>query len=75
MKAHQAERPASPVWDELETLLSGFSSFAPLGSEIEAFWLLSEHQASATWAAHRDINEVMLATALRPEGFLVMAEA
>lgn len=37
---------------------------------IENFWLYAEHQKSNTWTEHRDINEVMLATSLAPEGFL-----
>jgi len=29
------------------------------------------HREQATWRAHEDINDVMLATALAPDGFLV----
>jgi hypothetical protein len=41
-----------------------------LRTEIVAFWLEPEHQRAASFVEHRDINEVMLATALAPEGFL-----
>ena len=38
--------------------------------EIESFWLDPAHQRAASWHEHLDINEVMLATALAPEGYL-----
>jgi hypothetical protein len=44
----------------------------PLRSEIEAFWLRSAHQTSATWVDHRDINEVMLATSLVSSGYVTL---
>jgi len=40
--------------------------------EIEAFWRDPEHQRVTTWTEHQDINEVMLATSLAPDGFLVL---
>jgi hypothetical protein len=43
---------------------------APLAAEIEAFWRLEAHRRQATWTEHRDINDVMLATSLVPDGFL-----
>jgi hypothetical protein len=39
---------------------------------IEAFWMEPAHRATQLWSEHRDINDVMLATSLRPEGFLVL---
>ena len=42
----------------------------PLVRAIEEFWLLPEHQKTEAWTAHRDINMVMLATSLSPEGFI-----
>jgi hypothetical protein len=44
--------------------------YQALGRSIIAFWRTSEARASPTWAEHRDIDEVMLATALVPEGLL-----
>ncbi len=41
-----------------------------LRAAIVSFWLDAEHQQARTWSEHRDINEVMLATSLVPEGFL-----
>ncbi|HEX7842010.1 MAG TPA: hypothetical protein VF469_31280 [Kofleriaceae bacterium] len=46
--------------------------YAGLGRAIEAFWLHPDHRRAATWVDHLDINEVMLATCLLPEGFLGM---
>lgn len=42
----------------------------PLRTKILSFWLEPEHRKCRSWVEHRDINEVMLATALAPEGFL-----
>ena len=44
----------------------------PRGAGIEAFWLIGEHRENRTWLSHRDINEVMLATTLMPQGFLLL---
>jgi hypothetical protein len=43
-----------------------------LRGAIVSFWLDVEHQQARTWSEHRDINEVMLATSLVPEGFLIL---
>jgi hypothetical protein len=37
--------------------------------DIEIFWLESCNQKSDTWLEHLDINRVMLATSLVPDGF------
>ena len=64
-----SSRPAyAPIRDRLESL----KRFVPLGQAIEVFWLEPAHQAVPTWSEHRDINEMMLATRLAPEGFLVL---
>jgi hypothetical protein len=59
-------RPA--VHQQLEALLR----HAPLRAEIEGFWLEPAHRRAQSWTEHRDINEVMLATSLVPEGCLVL---
>jgi hypothetical protein len=43
-----------------------------LHDAIVSFWADAEHQQARTWSEHRDINEVMLATRLVPEGFLIL---
>jgi hypothetical protein len=45
---------------------------APLRTEIERFWLDPAHRRAPSWTEHRDINEVMLATSLVPDGCLVL---
>jgi hypothetical protein len=52
--------------------LEQLARYVPLGSDIEAFWLRPEHQRTRAWIDHQDINEVMLATRLVPDGFLVL---
>jgi hypothetical protein len=46
--------------------------YVPMGAEIESFWQNPAHQRADTWSEHRDINEVMLATSLASDGFLVL---
>ena len=46
-----------------------------LREHIIGFWLAPEHQGSDTWLEHRDINEVMLATSLAPDGLLELLPA
>ena len=43
---------------------------ASLGAEIIDDWLSPARQQDESWRAHRDINDVMLATALIPDTFL-----
>jgi len=49
-----------------------FREYLPLAGKIERFWLVDANREYAGWEEHRDINEVMLATTLLPEGFLVI---
>lgn len=44
--------------------------YAPLSDVIEEYWLMPEHRNTGGWLAHRDINMVMLATSLAPDGYL-----
>jgi hypothetical protein len=44
--------------------------FAHLGEAIEKFWLDPQNRTAASWTAHQDINSVMLATSLAPDGYL-----
>ena len=41
-----------------------------LGREIEAFWLEHANRETDNWKEYRDINMVMLATSLAPNGYL-----
>jgi hypothetical protein len=57
---------------EVHGRLSGLARFLPLTERIETFWLEPSNQQSHSWTGHRDINSVMLATSLAPEGYLVL---
>lgn len=46
--------------------------YVPLSETIEAFWLEPGNRQTETWTEHRDINTVMLATSLAPDGFLTI---
>ena len=52
--------------------LEGPQRFLPLIEAIEGFWLEPANRQSATWREHEDINAVMLATSLAPEGYLAL---
>ena len=54
----------------LQSLLNALSNYASLSETIEKFWLEPKSRESETWTTHHDINRVMLATSLAPDGFL-----
>jgi hypothetical protein len=51
-------------------LIRALMDYMPLREVIESWWRDPLHRENETWVGHRDINEVMLATSLKPEGFL-----
>jgi len=53
-----------------EPLVKNLEQYQPLADEIIHFWLSKENQQNSTWQEHIDINSVMLATVLAPEGYL-----
>jgi len=57
----------APEWQRLQSQLE---DYLPIARVIEEYWLDGRHQQSETWNDHLDINEVMLATSLLPQGFL-----
>ncbi len=54
----------------LAALLAAFRQYMPLAEQIERFWLREENQDTPGWTDHLDINMVMLATSLAPDGYL-----
>jgi hypothetical protein len=50
--------------------IEALAPYAALGSAIASFWREPVHRSTRTWIEHRDINEVMLATCLAPDGLL-----
>lgn len=59
---------------QLRRALVTLAPYTHLGDRVTDFWLDPEHQHGQTWLGHQDINEVMLATALAPRGFLLLFE-
>ena len=71
MRALVAEDPGA--FDKaLPALLEGFDRFLPLGEQSVEFWKKGENREAASWKEHPEINAVMLATSLAPEGFLTV---
>jgi hypothetical protein len=54
----------------LESLLEALRNYLPLQEQIEQFWLEPANREVPIWKDHTDINMVMLATSLAPEGYL-----
>ena len=70
-----AAAPARFVDRERTTsVLGSLQSRAWLAPEIRTFWLQARSQEGRSWREHQDINAVMLATSLVPEGYLVLRE-
>ncbi|MDB4279731.1 hypothetical protein N9865_02745 [Paraglaciecola sp.] len=57
----------------LDDLLTKLSIFEPIHTTIENFWLSPKHRTHNSWLEHEDINNVMLATTLLPDGFLQLS--
>jgi hypothetical protein len=54
----------------LHSWLEVLRQYIPLADSIETFWLERSHREAESWLAHREINLVMLATSLAPDGYL-----
>ena len=58
--------PGSAARTQFERLMA----HQQLAERLIAFWSALDHRRSRTWSEHEDINAVMLATALAPQGLL-----
>ncbi len=58
------------IYPGLSKYLSMLLQYSPLIELIENFWLEPDRRRAASWIEHGDINMVMLATSLLPDGFL-----
>ena len=56
----------------LRALLAGLRPFEEMGAELTEFWVEPSNQHGRRWTEHLDINEVMLATSLVPDGYLML---
>jgi hypothetical protein len=68
-----------PLWEwaeksgerrPVQRKIAALKGYLPLAGEIEDFWLEGSNRETETWREHREINMVMLATSLAPDGFL-----
>jgi hypothetical protein len=66
------EQESGLLWkrDSLHSLLNTLGRYAGLTETIEKFWLVGTNREAGSWIEHLDINRVMLATSLAPDGFL-----
>lgn len=55
---------------EVSAQLEALTRHDHLAEAVAAFWLDPAQRASRSWTEHLDINEVMLATSLAPDGYL-----
>jgi hypothetical protein len=56
----------------LHTKIGILRSYVRFIELIETFWLDPTHRETNSWREHEDINMVMLATSLAPDGFLTL---
>ncbi len=56
----------------LHSRIKALREFSPLIRVIESFWLEPANRQANSWMEHRDINMVMLATSLSPDGYLTI---
>jgi len=56
----------------LHSLIEDLIRYDQLREDIEMFWLERTNREVNTWTEHRDINMVMLATSLAPDGYLTL---
>ncbi|NNG11826.1 MAG: hypothetical protein HKM88_01100 [Halobacteria archaeon] len=68
----EEETQRTPAGPRLRAQLQELMQYLPLRNAIETFWRDPANRRSDTWTEHRDINEVMLATSLAPDGFLML---
>jgi hypothetical protein len=64
------ERSGPAGRPDLDRQLAGLSRQRALAARVEAFWVEPAHQRAPPWTDHLDINSVMLAASLLPEGYL-----
>jgi hypothetical protein len=64
-----------PSVEPLGDALARVTAFLPLRDDVEGFWSEPRRRTSDTWREHQDIDDVMLATALLPDGFLELGRA
>ncbi len=64
--------PHYKMKQRIQSLVESLMEYAPLSGEIETYWLEPENRRAGSWTEHLDINMVMLATSLAPNGYLLL---
>jgi hypothetical protein len=57
----------------LRTRIERLAAFGSFREQIESFWLDRRNRAAQSWTDHREINMVMLATSLAPDGYFTLS--
>jgi hypothetical protein len=68
--AIQANPDAFGKDSSLQIQLEALEPYQALGEAVTSFWRDEGNRKAGSWTEHREINMVMLATSLIPEGFL-----
>jgi hypothetical protein len=56
----------------LSSRVESLRQYVPLSRLIEKHWIDPANWRAGIWMEHRDINRVMLATSLVPDGYLLL---
>jgi hypothetical protein len=57
---------------ELKVRTKALKQYEAFAEAIDKFWLEPEQQRVRSWTEHQEINMVMLATCLAPDGYLML---
>jgi hypothetical protein len=57
----------------LRTRIERLAAYGSFREQIESFWLDRRNRAVRSWTDHREINMVMLATSLAPDGYFTLS--
>lgn len=68
----RARGPGFPGAARVRARIEALAPYTALGSAIGSFWRDPAPRRTRAWAEHGDINDVMLATCLVPEGVLFL---
>lgn len=66
----QDDRARDALGAEQVARVAALAEAVPLRERIVEFWMGPAHRRVPSWTEHEDINTVMLATALEPDGYL-----
>jgi hypothetical protein len=55
---------------QINRSLASLHRYSRIDELIESFWIEPRHRSADSWLEHADINNVMLATSLAPDGYL-----